>query len=349
MNKYNEGQISIIVPMYNAENTIKKCIEGIQESTYTNLQIILVNDGSTDDTLNICNEYKKRDDRIIVIDKENTGAGLSRQCGLENATGEYLAFVDADDWPDPDMYCKMMKMIQKKNLDVCMVGNRIHYKNGKSEEREILFQKDIYRKEEIITELIRNCVWFPNSERMETSISAVWMGIYHHKIIDSYDIHFYSEREYYSEDSIFNFMVLAHANKLGFVRDTFYNFVRTGQSMSVRYDERYDKYQQWYEVIIDYAKKYGIEKYVYPYINHTYCEMHHGRLETLIRKKELSKKEKKEISKFRKDRIFRSICILKTAGYSYSMKVQLLTLKYCLPLYKIILKGRKIRCRKIGG
>lgn len=347
MCRYNKGCISVIVPMFNAEQTIKKCIEGIQKSTYKNLEIILINDGSTDHTLNICNEYKKTDNRIIVMDKENTGAGLSRQCGMEIAKGEYLAFVDADDWPDEDMYTKMMELTRKENLDICMVGNRIHYPNGKSEERDVLFQKNIYEKDEIIKQMLRNCVWYPNSERMENPISAVWMGLYRHEIINSNGIRFYSEREYYSEDSIFNFMMLVHAKKIGFVRDSFYNFVRTGNSMSTRYDERYDKYKQWYEVVINYAKKYGVEKYIIPYINHTYCEMHHGRLETMIIKKELSGKEKKEIKKLRKDKVFRKICILKTAAYSYSMKVQLLALKYCLPLYKIIVKGRKIRCRKI--
>ncbi len=95
--------ISVIVPIYNAEQYLEKCIDSIINQSYTNLEIILVNDGSTDNSGAICDEYAKRDSRIIVIHKENGGLSSARNAGLDIARGEYISFVDSDDWIEHDM------------------------------------------------------------------------------------------------------------------------------------------------------------------------------------------------------------------------------------------------------
>lgn len=95
--------ISVIVPIYNAEQYLEKCIDSIINQTDTNLEIILVNDGSTDNSGAICDEYAKKDSRIKVIHKENGGLSSARNTGLENANGEYVSFVDSDDWIELDM------------------------------------------------------------------------------------------------------------------------------------------------------------------------------------------------------------------------------------------------------
>ena len=90
--------ISIIVPIYNIEKKLNKCIYSILEQTYKNFELILVNDGSTDNSLKICNEYKRKDNRIKIINKENQGLVLARKSGLDEATGKYIIFIDGDDW-----------------------------------------------------------------------------------------------------------------------------------------------------------------------------------------------------------------------------------------------------------
>ena len=92
--------ISIIVPVYNAEKYLNRCIDSILKQTFTDLEIILVDDGSTDDSLKICEEYQKQDDRIIVIHKDNGGSTSARKAGVRIAKGAYIAFVDSDDWID---------------------------------------------------------------------------------------------------------------------------------------------------------------------------------------------------------------------------------------------------------
>lgn len=108
-------KISIIVPIYNVEIYLCKCLDSIIGQTYKNIEIILINDGSTDNCLEICNKYKKRDKRIIVIDKENGGLSDARNTGIEIATGDYLMFIDSDDWIYPDMAQRLYSLVHKNN------------------------------------------------------------------------------------------------------------------------------------------------------------------------------------------------------------------------------------------
>ena len=100
--------ISVIVPIYNVEKYIKKCIDSIINQTYKNLEIILVNDGSPDECGKICDEYERIDSRIVVIHKENGGLSDARNAGLKVMHGKYVAFVDSDDWIEPEMYLSLI-------------------------------------------------------------------------------------------------------------------------------------------------------------------------------------------------------------------------------------------------
>lgn len=113
-------KISVIIPVYNTEEYIEKCIESVINQTYRNLEIILVNDGSTDGSLDICKRFQIKDDRIIVIDKENQGLVAARKTGVKEASGEYIAFVDSDDWIDDWAYERITE--GSNNEDVVMFG-----------------------------------------------------------------------------------------------------------------------------------------------------------------------------------------------------------------------------------
>jgi glycosyltransferase involved in cell wall biosynthesis len=104
--------------VYNAEKYLHRCLSSIIGQTYGNLEIILVNDGSLDNSLTICNKYAKKDSRILVIDKENGGISSARNRGLEIAIGDYIGFVDSDDYISPDMYAKLLEAIKSDNADI---------------------------------------------------------------------------------------------------------------------------------------------------------------------------------------------------------------------------------------
>ena len=113
-------EISIIVPVYKVEKYLERCVKSILAQTFTDFELILVDDGSPDNCPLMCDEWAKKDKRIKVIHKANGGAGQSRNVGLENATGKYIGFVDADDWITRDMYEYLHELIIKEDADVAM-------------------------------------------------------------------------------------------------------------------------------------------------------------------------------------------------------------------------------------
>lgn len=127
-------KISVIVPIYNMEQYLERCITSICEQTYANLEIILVNDGSTDGSKAICEEYQKKDRRIKIYNKQNGGLSDAKNYGIQKSTGEYIAFVDADDWIDLDAYSVMSAEMSRTSADIVICGRYLEYENGNSKE-----------------------------------------------------------------------------------------------------------------------------------------------------------------------------------------------------------------------
>lgn len=113
-------KISVIVPIYNSEKYLRPCIESILNQTLSEIEIILINDGSTDSSLDICREYASKDSRIRIIEQSNQGVGAARNSGLENAKGEYIGFVDSDDYIMPNMYQELYESIRKFRTDIAI-------------------------------------------------------------------------------------------------------------------------------------------------------------------------------------------------------------------------------------
>lgn len=142
-------KISVIVPVYNVEEYLHRCIDSVLNQTFTNIELILVDDGSTDNSGKICDEYQMIDDRVIVIHQENAGAAVARNTGIDKSTGEFIAFVDSDDFIHPQMYEILYDVINKTNSDV----SACHYRFAKPQEI-IEFEKYDYS----IYENINTCI-----------------------------------------------------------------------------------------------------------------------------------------------------------------------------------------------
>ena len=110
--------VSIIVPVYNGEKTIERCLRSIQNQSYSNIEVLVVNDGSSDHTERIIRKYVQRDSRFRYIEKENTGVSDSRNVAMAEAKGDYFQFVDGDDWIEPDMFEKLYESRQRRNLSI---------------------------------------------------------------------------------------------------------------------------------------------------------------------------------------------------------------------------------------
>jgi glycosyltransferase involved in cell wall biosynthesis len=127
--------LTVIVPSYNVEKYVDKCISSIVGQTYPNLEILLIDDGSTDNTGMLCDTWQERDSRIRVIHKQNEGLPYARKTGIENSTAEYVTFVDSDDWIDTNMYADMMTALLSTNSDIADCDMCLVYDDGRMEHR----------------------------------------------------------------------------------------------------------------------------------------------------------------------------------------------------------------------
>jgi glycosyltransferase involved in cell wall biosynthesis len=122
-------EITIIIPVYNVEDYLSKCLDSILAQTFNDFECILIDDGSTDNSGKICDKYAKKDDRMIVIHQKNSGPSSARNAGLDKAGGEWIGFVDSDDWCDNDMFSRLYENSIRNNADVSVCGWKRIYKN----------------------------------------------------------------------------------------------------------------------------------------------------------------------------------------------------------------------------
>ena len=118
-----QEKISIIVPVYNVENYLERCVESILKQTYTNFELLLINDGSTDQSGDLCDQLALRDQRIRVIHKENGGLSAARNTGIDHASSDLIGFIDSDDYIDEDMYETLYRQLRESNADLSMCGH----------------------------------------------------------------------------------------------------------------------------------------------------------------------------------------------------------------------------------
>lgn len=132
LNYVDSMLVSVIIPIYNVEAYLSQCLDSVIAQTYSNLEVLLINDGSTDGSLTIANQYAANDPRIVVVDKPNEGVAATRNVGIGEARGEYVQFVDADDWIQHDMIQQMLNTALKCNCDIVSCGDILEFSDGKT-------------------------------------------------------------------------------------------------------------------------------------------------------------------------------------------------------------------------
>ena len=201
-------KISIVVPVYNVEQYLEQCISQIINQTYVSLEIILVDDGSTDNSGRICDEFVKKDTRIKVIHKENGGLSDARNVGIKYATGEYIGFIDSDDYPEITMYEKLYSLVQKYSVDisVCSMYRDINCKKE-------IYEEDVLSRREVFKEMaqcgkIESHAWNKLYKRslfdgIEYPIGKTYEDIYTtYKVIDKVDrVAYTAEQLYFYRDN----------------------------------------------------------------------------------------------------------------------------------------------------
>lgn len=145
-------ELSVIVPVYNVEKFLPRCIDSILNQTLKDLELILIDDGSTDSSGKICDEYARKDKRIRVIHQKNSGVSVARNAGLELVTGKYVSFIDSDDFIDPQMYKVMLSVAYEKLVDVVGCGTLMHNISN-NEVRKMLCRNYSYDSEQLLNTL----------------------------------------------------------------------------------------------------------------------------------------------------------------------------------------------------
>ena len=140
--------ITVIIPIYNAEKWIERCVDSVLRQKYKNLEILLINDSSTDNSKEICKKMQYKDDRVkLICQKENKGVSAARNRGIELAKGDYIAFVDADDYIDNDMYCSLYENMKKENVDLSICSVLMEKQQKKITHKQIeSFTKKFYKR-----------------------------------------------------------------------------------------------------------------------------------------------------------------------------------------------------------
>lgn len=207
--------ISVIVPVYNAEKYVDKCIESVQAQRYTEWQMILVDDGSKDRSLEICREYEDNDNRITVIHQENAGAGAARNTALDKAIGEYVVFVDSDDTISQNYFSELVK----HNEDVVFIDVQAVDENGCVIRREYMSPFKDYPLDDII--------------RAQMTGKLPWGGVRKAaklKLLNENNVRYTNHRV--GEEALYSFKVLDNASRVAFIPEAMYNYVQREDSLS---------------------------------------------------------------------------------------------------------------------
>lgn len=282
-----DSLISVVVPIHNAEKYLEKCLNSIIHQTYTNLEIILINDSSADNSERVCFEFMKRDKRIKYFSHNEGSAGLTRNYGIDRANGEYIVFVDADDFIDEYMCEKLYTAMMENNSQACFCGyNELSDKN---ENRVFSKGTNIinYDEEKIKNDLLFNAVYVENISH-KLPLYAVWNGMYKVEIIKKYNIRFFDEKTSLSEDSIFNYAYISKCKNVTLINEALYNHVLYNQnSICSKYNTRYNYIDSWYEHILNLSANQNINYEELQYrLNERYIEFTIVRIrqEILLRK-----------------------------------------------------------------
>ena len=221
-------KVSIIIPCYNIESYIEKCLKSIIDQTEKNIEIICVNDGSKDNTLAILQKYEQVDNRIRIINKKNGGVASARNVGIKEANGEYIMFVDGDDYIDENMVEQLYVNAKKNNIDIIKCNRYDVYPKSK----KIIKRRPLWEENKIIEkDSFNEKIYMDFFKRAK--LGVVWMTLIRNEIIKENDICF-NEKMCVDEDVVFSFQVFLKAKRFMYLKDSYYYYVRHGEGLSAR-------------------------------------------------------------------------------------------------------------------
>ncbi len=262
-----QKKVSVIVPIYNVERFLNRCIESIVNQSYESIEIILVDDGSPDNCPAMCDKWALKDPRIKVIHKPNGGLGFARNSGLEVATGDYVMFIDSDDYIDLQTVEKCLKSAEENNASVVMFGRSNVYPDGRVEPKKIITDKLNFCGRDEILDLLSGLFTYKNG----MGVSA-WGKLYDLNLFKENRLLFKSEREIISEDAYFMLGLFNYVSTAAILPESLYFYYKNSNSLSQVYKEdRQEKNDVFINECIKLCKALGYKGSV---INHVTARYH---------------------------------------------------------------------------
>lgn len=249
-------KVSVVVPVYKVEEHLRRCIDSLINQTLKDIEIILVDDGSPDSCPQICDEYAKKDSRIKVIHKQNEGLGFARNTGIENATGEFIGFVDSDDYVDLNMYRKLYDSAITHQAQSAY-GGIFYVTNGNVRTGYLDDKIKVWENKDQIKKFLMDLLSSDENQPYDNKYGAhVCKAIFSRELIKKHNIRFHSEREYVSEDSLFDIDFMKYTTKVVMLPKAFYYYNYNPSSLtSVYREDRFEKNKAFYEYSIKKLKE----------------------------------------------------------------------------------------------
>lgn len=252
----SQPKVSIIVPVYNTEKYLQRCINSLTNQTLRDIEIILVDDESTDMSPSICDSEAQKDSRIKVIHKKNEGAGMARNTALEIAKGEYIGFVDSDDFTQPDMFSVLCDVADKYGSDLVLSGvvfvdGNMFRSDGECEIKTYFDKDTHFSTPDELKKLRMGIVGsLPEDEDDSKYGMSIWKNLFRNDVIRENNITFMSERQVFSEDALFMTDYIACIKKATGISGAFYNYCRNDDSISKAYKkDRFEKILVFFDEI----------------------------------------------------------------------------------------------------
>lgn len=284
--------VSVVIPVYNMENYLDRCVNSVVGQSYKNLEIILVDDGSKDKSPAMCDAWAEKDDRIVVIHKENAGLGMARNSGMEIARGDYIIFPDSDDYVHETLVEKCVKVATENDADVVVFSCFEVDESGNEKARRISSLQDVYEGECVQTVLLAGMF----SYSMGIGVSA-WSKMYRCDLLRKNGLEFVSERKIISEDSYFMLQVFSKVSKAFVLKENLYYYCKRENSLSRAFkDDRIEKNNEFLKQSLAYIEVNGLHNEVAVHLKSRYHGLMLGAMVKLMQS-DLSKSEKKRILK----------------------------------------------------
>ena len=240
--------ISIIVPVYNTEQYLNQCLDSLLNQTYKNIEIIIIDDGSTDNSKEVLCEYEKKDLRIKIISQENQGLSKTRNVGFLESTGEYVMFLDSDDWIDVETCYAAVNEMKKNDVDVVMWSYIREYQSLSKpvllfDDEQILWDKnDVYNLYQRMVGLVNEQLECP--QKTDSLITA-WGKLYKRSVIK--DVEFVDTKIIGTEDALYNICVFSHINRAIYIPNMFMHYRKTNPN-SLTHKYKKNLVNQWKEL-----------------------------------------------------------------------------------------------------